>query len=92
MLYFISYYVRDGYSVITTAIDAGGMDHSGQIQANRPNPMTGPFYVEEAEVIRWNVDLGQGIARLADPNPALSNLKLPLASFLGCFGVAPSLG
>jgi acetamidase/formamidase len=126
--------IRDGDTVITTAIDAGGMDHSGQIQANRPNPRTGPFYVEEAEpgdvlvvhldhmypnrdwgwtsnliapnvldpefisqlpaseTIRWNVDLEQGIVGLADPTPAQSNLRLPLDSFLGCFGVAPSLG
>src|ERR1700737_4033653 len=41
--------LRDGDTVITTAIDAGGMNHSGQILARRPNPMTGPFYVEGAE-------------------------------------------
>lgn len=123
--------IKDGDTVVTTTVDAGGMDSSGQAVAERGNPMTGPFYIEGAEpgdvlvvyldhmnpnrdwgwtsnviapnvldpefisqlpdkeTIRWNVDLKQGIAQLAEPTPALSNLKVPLAPFMGCFGVAP---
>ncbi|HEY4384141.1 MAG TPA: acetamidase/formamidase family protein [Ktedonobacteraceae bacterium] len=126
--------VQDGDTIVTTSVDYAGMDSNGNVIASRPNPMTGPFYVEGAEpgdvlaihldhiypsrswgytnnvlapnvldpefvsqlpkeeLIRWNVDLEQGIVQLADPSPALSNLKLPLSPFMGCFGVAPALG
>jgi acetamidase/formamidase len=38
-----------GDSVITTTIDAWGFDSRGVQVATRPNPQTGPFYVEGAE-------------------------------------------
>lgn len=41
--------IADGDTVITTTIDAGGHDKNGQKVGPRPNPMTGPFYVEGAE-------------------------------------------
>lgn len=126
--------IQDGDTVVTTTIDYAGMDSNGNVLAHRPNPMTGPFYVEgaepgdilavhlehiypnrtwgyttnvlapnvldpefipelpEPEIIRWNIDLEQGGAKLADPSPRLANLKLALEPFMGCFGVAPALG
>lgn len=41
--------VADGDSVITTTLDAWGFDGKGRQLAERPNPMTGPFFVEGAE-------------------------------------------
>lgn len=41
--------IASGDTVITTTIDAGGSDQYGQKVGPRPNPMTGPFYVEGAE-------------------------------------------
>jgi len=34
--------------MITTTIDAHGMDQHGNVVGSRPNPLTGPFYVEDA--------------------------------------------
>jgi amidase len=42
-------HIADGDQVITTTIDAGGSDAQGQAVADRPNPQTGPFYVDGAE-------------------------------------------
>ncbi|MBZ0302106.1 MAG: acetamidase/formamidase family protein [Anaerolineae bacterium] len=42
-------HIKDGDTVVTTAIDARGQDMHGQVIGPRPNPMTGPFYVEGAE-------------------------------------------
>src|SRR5512139_3525243 len=42
-------WMADGDSVITTTLDAQGRDWQGQQVAARPNPQTGPFYVEGAE-------------------------------------------
>ncbi|QDS34350.1 acetamidase/formamidase family protein [Brevibacillus brevis] len=44
------------------------------------------------EIVRWQVDAVQGIARLEKPTPGLEYLNLPIRPFLGCFGVAPSQG
>jgi amidase len=41
--------IGDGDSVITTTVDAGGGDASGESVTPRGNPMTGPFYVDGAE-------------------------------------------
>src|ERR1700712_4402079 len=38
-----------GDRVITTTVDAGGRDATGEQITPRGNPMTGPFYVEGAE-------------------------------------------
>lgn len=38
----------DGDTVITTTLDAWGFDEHGHERANRPNPMTGPFFIENA--------------------------------------------
>ena len=41
--------IADGDTVITTTLDAVGVDHHGVQRAGPPNPMTGPFFVETAE-------------------------------------------
>src|SRR5262245_11506374 len=41
--------VADGDTIITTTVDAGGNDASGNQITERGNPMTGPFYVQGAE-------------------------------------------
>jgi amidase len=41
--------IRPGDTVITTTVDAGGVDANGERVAERPNPQTGPFYIEGAE-------------------------------------------
>jgi amidase len=45
-----------------------------------------------SEIVHWHVDVAEGWASLKEPSAALSQLKLPLRPFLGCFGVAPSKG
>lgn len=40
--------IAPGDTVITTTVDAGGADASGQQITRRGNPMTGPFYIEGA--------------------------------------------
>lgn len=40
--------IADGDSVVTTTLDAWGFDQHGVQLAERPNPMTGPFYIEGA--------------------------------------------
>jgi amidase len=41
--------IGDGDTVITSTLDAWGFDGEGRQLADRPNPMTGPFYIENAE-------------------------------------------
>jgi acetamidase/formamidase len=41
--------IQPGDSVITTTIDAHGYDSQGVQVATRPNPQTGPFYIEGAQ-------------------------------------------
>ena len=41
--------IADGDTVITDTIDASGLDAREITVANRPNPMTGPFFIEGAE-------------------------------------------
>jgi len=41
--------IQDGDTVITTCVDARGADVNNQQVTPRGNPMTGPFYVKEAE-------------------------------------------
>ena len=41
--------IASGDSVSTTTVDARGRDASGQQVSERGNPMTGPFYIEDAE-------------------------------------------
>ncbi len=41
--------IADGDTVVTTTIDAGGVDSLGQKIIDGPNPQTGPFYIEGAE-------------------------------------------
>ena len=42
-------HIRPGDRVITRTVDARGSDWEGRKVAERPNPQTGPFYVEGAE-------------------------------------------
>jgi amidase len=41
--------VADGDTLVTDTIDASGLDANEVTVAERPNPMTGPFFVEGAE-------------------------------------------
>lgn len=41
--------IADGDTVITTTVDALGYDAGGARVADRPNPQTGPFFVDGAE-------------------------------------------
>jgi acetamidase/formamidase len=41
-------HIRHGDTVITTTIDASGLDQAGQMVKPGSNPQTGPFYVEDA--------------------------------------------
>jgi acetamidase/formamidase len=41
--------IRPGDTVNTLTIDAGGYDAKGVKAGDRPNPLTGPFYIEGAE-------------------------------------------
>jgi amidase len=42
-------YVADGDTIVTTTVDAGGMDARNEPVAPEGNPQTGPFYVAGAE-------------------------------------------
>src|SRR5438876_378040 len=42
-------HMADGDTVITTTVDAGGYDASGEQVTEGGKPQTGPFYVEGAE-------------------------------------------
>jgi amidase len=42
-------HIADGDSVVTTTVDASGVDFRGQSVASGSNPETGPFYVDSAE-------------------------------------------
>ena len=42
-------YISDGDTVTTTTIDAHGTDQYGNLIGERPNPQTGPFYIDDAE-------------------------------------------
>jgi len=41
-------HIQSGDSVVTSTIDARGADRNLQEVGSRPNPMTGPFYIQEA--------------------------------------------
>src|SRR5688572_9098651 len=41
--------IKTGERIVTTTIDASGVDSSGKQVAQGPNPQTGPFFVEGAE-------------------------------------------
>ena len=42
--------IRPGDSVITRTVDAGGKDYMGKPLSEIGNPLTGPFYIEGAEI------------------------------------------
>jgi amidase len=42
-------HIADGDTVITTTIDAHGTDQYDNLIGERPNPQTGPFYIDGAE-------------------------------------------
>ena len=41
--------IADGDTVIAETVDARGFDRHGNKPGERPNPMTGPFFIEGAE-------------------------------------------
>lgn len=63
--------LQDGDTLITHTVDAAGVDAHGSRVAPRPNPLTGPFYVEGAQpgdrlhvrIDRVRPDSGGGWAR-----------------------------
>lgn len=63
--------IKPGDTVITTTIDAGGIDANDRTVASGPNPQTGPFYVDGAEpgdmlVVTLNrIEPNRGTARSA---------------------------
>ncbi len=72
-----AFHVDAGDTIATTTVDARGFDHENVERAGRPNPQTGPFYVNGAEAgdtlvlklheVTPNRRLGWTTARLA-PN------------------------
>ncbi len=42
-------HIASGDTVVTTTVDNAGRDASDRLVATRPNPLTGPFYVDGAE-------------------------------------------
>ena len=42
--------IKDGDTVTTATLDANGFDANNVFRATDPNPMSGPFYIEGAEV------------------------------------------
>jgi amidase len=75
-----------------------------RMTANRDDGWTfgpvAPNVVEAGAVARlparqrvfWRLDRQAGLARLAEPPPALAEWAVPFAPMIGCFGVAPALG
>jgi amidase len=67
--------IRQGDIVITKTLDSGGLNNRGQSMATGGNPLTGPFYIENAEPgdailvhlrkVRLNREWGAGAYRLA---------------------------
>ena len=49
-------------------------------------------HAEGIDRCAWEIDLEARIARLVEPESQLSQLALPIAPMLGCFGVAPRGG
>src|SRR5579872_3588129 len=41
--------IHQGDIVVTKTLDSGGMDDHGQLRATGGNPLTGPFYIDNAE-------------------------------------------
>jgi amidase len=59
-------HIADGDTVITTTVDAGGSDATGQRVTPGGNPQTGPFYVDGAEP---GDTLAMHLVRLAPNRP-----------------------
>jgi hypothetical protein len=62
--------IADGDTVVTTTADAWGADAHREQVAARPNPQTGPFYVEGAPGVGVEREPGAAIRK-----PARSMLK-----------------
>ena len=67
--------INQGDVVVTKTVDSGGVDERGQARATGGNPLTGPFYIENAEPgdailvrlrkVRLNRNTGYSAYRLA---------------------------
>ena len=44
-------HIADGDTVITTTVDNAGHDAFDHKVTNGPNPLTGPFYIEGADMV-----------------------------------------
>ena len=42
-------HIDSGDTVVTTTVDAGGVDAAGEAVTEGGNPQTGPFYINDAE-------------------------------------------
>jgi acetamidase/formamidase len=134
--------IKPGDAVITRTVDASGRDENGKVVAESPNPLTGPFYIEDAapgdaiavtfrkmrmnrnwgysayrlglysltsnsiealypnrykegaviegrsNVVRWDLDLKNGVVRLREPVSKVHKMEFPARPMLGCVGVA----
>jgi amidase len=124
-----------GDTVKTFTVDASGTDQNSKKVTWGGNPLTGPFYIENAmpgDVIAvkiisvktnrgwafsgrsivenaletnyitnkkneridngWQINTDSGFLKMEYPSDGLKNYRIPLTPFLGCVGVAPSLG
>src|ERR1051326_215350 len=67
--------IHQGDVVVTKTLDSSGLDNRGQSKATGGNPLTGPFYIDNAEPgdailvhlrkVRLNRDWGASAYRLA---------------------------
>jgi len=76
--------IKPGDRVVTTTLDASGVDAQGRQAGQGPNPQTGPFFVEGAEP----GDLLMVTFEKIETNRA--TITLPLRPMLGCVAVAPA--
>ena len=80
-------HIASGDTVITSTVDANGVNARGEQVAGRPNPETGPFYVEGAEpgdTLQVHLDTLIPTARLATPIPSWRHTWSIQPTFLGC--------
>ncbi|MEE2659790.1 MAG: acetamidase/formamidase family protein [Candidatus Latescibacterota bacterium] len=61
----------------------------GEVAPNVLDPGLRPVFAQDFDSSRWQIDFAANTVRLAEPELALSKLKLSLDPMVGCFGVAP---
>lgn len=124
-----------GDTVRTSTVDASGTDNNSKAITLAGNPLTGPFYIENAmpgdaiaiKLIKvktnrdyafsgvwlidnalepnyltsrkyeaidniWLINKDSNFLKMKSPSERLKNYRIPLTPFLGCIGVASSMG